>query len=40
VRGQRLKIWEQNRSSNLHYTNGQKVWLSFLPENTLVLPKD
>ena len=40
VRGQRLKIWEQNRSSNLQYTNGQKVWLTFLPENTLVLPKD
>ena len=40
VRGQRLKIWEQNRSSNLQYTNGQKVWLAFLPENTLVLPKD
>ncbi len=40
VRGQRLKIWEQNRSSNLQYTIGQKVWLAFLPENTLVLPKD
>ncbi len=44
VRGQRLKVWEQNRISTLdaraYYRNGQKVWVTLLPENTLVLPKD
>ena len=44
VRGQRMKVWEQNRISTLdpraYYQNGQKVHLSLMPENTLVLPKD
>jgi spermidine/putrescine transport system ATP-binding protein len=44
VRGQRMKVWEQNRISTLdssaYYQNGQKVLLSLLPENTLILPKD
>lgn len=44
VRGQRVKVWEQNRISTLdpraYYRNGQKVWLTLLSENTLVLPKD
>ncbi|MGA7193575.1 MAG: ABC transporter ATP-binding protein [Anaerolineales bacterium] len=44
VRGQRVKVWEQNRISTLdpraYYQNGQKVRLSLMAENTLVLPKD
>ncbi len=44
VRGQRVKVWEQNRISTLdpraYYQKGQKVWLSLMAENTLVLPKD
>ena len=44
VRGQRIKVWEQNHISTLdpraYYRNGQKVWVTLLPENTLVLPKD
>ncbi len=40
VRGQSMKIWEQNRSSTLQYTNGQKVWLTLSADNTLVLPRD
>jgi spermidine/putrescine transport system ATP-binding protein len=44
VRGQRMKVWEQNRVSTLdpsaYYQNGQKVRLSLAPENTLVLPKE
>jgi spermidine/putrescine transport system ATP-binding protein len=44
VRGQRLKVWEQNHISTLdpraYYHNGQKVWVNLRPENTLVLPKD
>jgi spermidine/putrescine transport system ATP-binding protein len=44
VRGQRMKVWEQNHISTLdpraYYRNGQSVWLSLLPENTLILPKD
>ncbi|HUI88116.1 MAG TPA: ABC transporter ATP-binding protein [Anaerolineales bacterium] len=44
VRGQRLKVWEQNRISTLdpraYYQTGQKVRLSLVPENTLVLPRD
>ena len=40
----RLKVWEQNRISRLEpssfYTNGQKVDLMLMPENTLVLKKD
>ncbi len=44
VRGQRLKVWEQNHISTLdpraYYQSGQKVWVNLLPENTLVLAKD
>ncbi|MCL4530954.1 MAG: ABC transporter ATP-binding protein [Chloroflexi bacterium] len=44
VRGQRVKVWEQNRISTLdpraYYQKGQKVWLSLMMENTLVLPRD
>lgn len=44
VRGQSLKVWDQNRISsvdpNAFYQNGEKVWVTLLPENTLVLPKD
>jgi spermidine/putrescine transport system ATP-binding protein len=44
VRGQRLKVWEQNHISTLdpraYYRNGQNVWVSLLTENTLILPKD
>ena len=44
VRGQRIKVWEQNRISTLdpraYYRNGQKVWLTLLPSNTVVLPKE
>ena len=43
VRGQRIKVWDQNRVStvdpNAYYRNGEKVWVNLLPENTLVLPK-
>ncbi|MBI1855999.1 MAG: ABC transporter ATP-binding protein, partial [Chloroflexi bacterium] len=43
VRGQRFKVWEQNRISTLdpraYYANGQKVWVTLLSENTLILPK-
>ena len=44
VRGQHLKVWEQNRTSTLdpraYYQAGQKVHLNLMPENTLVLSKD
>lgn len=44
VRGRKLKVWEQNRVSTLdqsaYYRNGAQVWLTLLPENTLVLPND
>lgn len=44
IRGLRFKVWEQNRISTLdpraYYTNGQKVWVALLAENTLVLPRD
>jgi spermidine/putrescine transport system ATP-binding protein len=44
VRGQRLKVWEQNHTSTLdphaYYHSGESVWVNLLPENTLVLPKD
>jgi spermidine/putrescine transport system ATP-binding protein len=44
VRGVRLKVWEQNHIStldpNAYYVNGEKVWVTLLPENTLVLPKE
>jgi spermidine/putrescine transport system ATP-binding protein len=44
VRGQRIKVWEQNRTSRLdpsaYYRAGQQAWISLDPENTLVLSKD
>jgi spermidine/putrescine transport system ATP-binding protein len=44
VRGQRIKVWEQNRISTLdpraYYHNGEKVWVTLLAENTLILPMD
>ena len=44
VRGQQLKVWEQNRVSTLdpraYYVNGQKVRVALLPENTLVMPRE
>ena len=44
VRGQRLKVWEQNRTSRMDtsasYSPGHKAWVSLDPENTLVLSKD
>jgi spermidine/putrescine transport system ATP-binding protein len=37
----RMSVWEQNRISTLdpeaHFTRGQEVWLTWLPENALVL---
>jgi spermidine/putrescine transport system ATP-binding protein len=39
----RLKIWEQNNISSLdvgtYYHPGKEIWVTFLPENTLVLPE-
>lgn len=39
----RLNIWEQNRVSSLdvgtYYCPGKEIWVTFLPENTLVLPE-
>jgi spermidine/putrescine transport system ATP-binding protein len=44
VRGQRIKVWEQNRTSRMDpaalYRVGQKTWISLDPENTLVLAED
>jgi spermidine/putrescine transport system ATP-binding protein len=44
VRGHRIKVWEQNRTSRMDtsasYSPGHKVWVSLDPENTLVLSKD
>jgi spermidine/putrescine transport system ATP-binding protein len=44
VRGQRVKVWEQNRTSRLDprsvYKAGAKAWITLPPENTLVLAKD
>jgi spermidine/putrescine transport system ATP-binding protein len=41
VRGQRIKVWVQNRTSRLdpsaYYRVGEKVWVTLEPENTLVL---
>jgi spermidine/putrescine transport system ATP-binding protein len=43
VRGQRMKVWEQNRTSRLdpreYYRPGEKAWVTLAPENTLVLLK-
>jgi spermidine/putrescine transport system ATP-binding protein len=39
----RLKIWEQNKISSLevgtYYKPGKEIWVTFLPENTLILPE-
>jgi spermidine/putrescine transport system ATP-binding protein len=44
VKGQRIKVWEQNRTSRMdpraYYGAGQKLWVTLPPENTLVLSKD
>jgi spermidine/putrescine transport system ATP-binding protein len=44
VRGQRVKVWEQNRTSRLDprsvYRAGARAWITLPPENTLVLAKD
>lgn len=44
VRGVRIKVWEQNRTSRLdpgaYYRRGQKAWVTLVPENTLILGKD
>ncbi len=44
VCGKRFKVWEQNRISTLDprasYRDGQKVWLTLLADNTVVLPKE
>jgi spermidine/putrescine transport system ATP-binding protein len=44
VRGQRIKVWEQNRTSRMdtaaRHRAGQKAWISLDPENTLVLAED
>jgi len=44
IRGQRIKVWEQNRTSRLDprsvYRTGAKAWITLPPENTLVLAKD
>ena len=44
VRGLTVKVWDQNRVSTTdpseYYRNGEKVWVTLLPENTLILPKD
>lgn len=44
IRGQRIKVWEQNRTSRLDprsmYQAGAKAWITLPPENTLVLAKD
>jgi spermidine/putrescine transport system ATP-binding protein len=41
VRGQRIKVWEQNRTSRLdpsaYYRAGEQLWVTLDPENTLVL---
>lgn len=41
VKGNRIKVWEQNKISSLdpkaYYTVGQKVWLTLFPENTLIM---
>jgi spermidine/putrescine transport system ATP-binding protein len=38
-----LKIWEQNKISSLdvgtYYHPGKEIWVTFLPENTLILPE-
>lgn len=41
VQGAQLTIWDQNRistlDSNAYYQNGQELWITMFPENTLVL---
>ncbi len=44
VRGARMKVWEQNKTSRMEpsafYRTGHKAWVSLDPENTLVLSRD
>ncbi len=44
VGGQQVKVWEQNRVSTMDprafYKKGQQLWLTLLPDNVLVLPKE
>jgi spermidine/putrescine transport system ATP-binding protein len=44
VGGQQIKTWEQNRISTMDprafYKKGQKLCLTLLPDNVLVLPKE
>jgi spermidine/putrescine transport system ATP-binding protein len=39
----RMKVWEKNEVSTLDlssYFPGQKIWLTFIPENTMILPEE
>jgi len=40
----RMKVWEQNKISTLdpsaYYNQGQEVWATLLPENTLILAEE
>jgi spermidine/putrescine transport system ATP-binding protein len=42
--GVHLKIWEKNEISTLdpsaYYHSGQELWVTFIPENTLILPEE
>ena len=44
VSGMPIKTWEQNRVSTMDpksfYKKGQRLWLTLLPDNVLVLPKE
>ncbi len=44
VRGARIKVWEQNKTSRMEpsafHRTGHKAWVSLDPENTLVLSRD
>ena len=44
VRGQRIKVWEQNKTSRMEpsavHRAGHKAWVILDPENTLVLSND
>jgi spermidine/putrescine transport system ATP-binding protein len=40
----RIKVWDQNKISTLdpraYYTQGQDIWVTLFPENTLILSRD
>jgi spermidine/putrescine transport system ATP-binding protein len=44
VRGRRIKVWEQNRTSRLDPSEfwrvGETAWITLEPENTLVISRD